>query len=104
MVFTPSSVTNVAALVSSLFYISSNPGTLHELQEEVTPLVHSQQFDMRKSYPVLDSIINEAMRLQPVVPDGGQRKTPPNGIQIGQKWIPGHVVIKVPTYTIFRGE
>ncbi|KAH8802977.1 cytochrome P450 [Xylogone sp. PMI_703] len=93
-------VSNAAALISSLFYLSCDSDTLHELQTEVTPVVRTQEFNMRRSYPVLDSVINEGMRLQPVIPDGGQRKTPPQGIQIGQRWIPGDVVIKVPTYTI----
>jgi len=97
-------VTNVATLIAVFFYISSNPASLQELQSEVTPLVHSKEFNMQKSYPVLDSVINEAMRLLPVVPDGGQRKTPRQGIKIGEQWIPGEVIIKVPTYTICRDK
>jgi len=86
------------------FYLSVHPEDLRRLQDEVTQEVRSRRFNMRASYPVLDSIIKETLRLQPPVPNGAERKTPPLGIRIRETWIPGNVVIKVPLYTLLRGK
>jgi cytochrome P450 len=67
-------------------------------------LFDSGKFDMGLSTPLLDACIYEAMRLQAVVPHGGERNTPPEGLQIGEHWIPGGVIIRVPMYTMFRGS
>ena len=31
-------------------------------------------------------------------------QTPPLGLRIGETWIPGGVIVKVPCYTLFRGQ
>ncbi|KAI9777766.1 MAG: hypothetical protein M1839_008561 [Geoglossum umbratile] len=73
-----------------------------ELQDEVVPLVNANKFDMTQRYPVLESIIQEAMRLIPPVSRGGERVTPPGGFTIASRWVPGGVVVRVPCYTISR--
>lgn len=51
----------------------------------------------------LDAVINETMRLHPAVPSGVQRVTPPEGLQIGETFIPGNTIVQVPMHTLFRG-
>jgi cytochrome P450 family 628 len=97
------SVMPAAALISAFFYLAVHKRYLEDLQKEITSIVQSGKFDMRKAYSVLDSVINEALRMQPVVPSGGQRKTPELGLQIGDIWIPGGISVTVPVYTMFRG-
>ncbi len=87
-----------------LYLLSKNPESLKQLQDEVSPLVHCGQFDMRKSYTVLDSTIKESLRLMPPIPNGAQMQTPPLGLRIGESWIPGGSIVKVPFYTLFRGQ
>lgn len=50
----------------------------------------------------IDDIINETLRLKSPVIQGMPRETPPQGIQIGEKWIPGYVNVSVPVTLIQR--
>lgn len=42
------------------------------------------------------------MRLHPPVPSGTQRVTPPEGMWIGERFVPGDTIVQVPSYTVFR--
>lgn len=55
-----------------------------------------------KSIPYIDYIIHETLRLRPAVPMGFLRQTPAQGLQIDEVFIPGDVILNVPTYTIHR--
>ena len=99
------SVNTSAALTAVCFYLAKSPDTLSRLQAEVTPLVDSRIFDMRKPLPILDSVITESLRLQALVPSGEERMTPPSGLLIGtDTWIPGNLVVRVPNFSICRDE
>jgi cytochrome P450 len=87
-----------------LYFLSKHPDTLRALQEELATATEGQNFDMRKEYSVLDSVIKESLRLMPPFANGGQMVTPSLGLQIGDRYIPGGVIIKVPMYTLMRGE
>lgn len=50
----------------------------------------------------LNGVINEILRLHPSVPTGGYRETPPEGVMIAGRWIPGGITIVAPRYTIGR--
>ncbi|KAI0487366.1 cytochrome P450 [Xylaria cf. heliscus] len=93
-----------SALISSMFYLATNPNALKQLQDEVDPLLNSGNFNPKLHHPVLNSIMLETFRLQPLVPNGGERVSPPQGLTIGDTFIPGDCVIKVPSYTLFRDE
>jgi hypothetical protein len=93
-----------SALISLSYYLATNPKALKLLQEEVDPLLNDGTFNPKQHYPVLNSIMLESFRLQPLVPNGGERVSPPQGLQIGETFIPGNCIIKVPSYTIFRGK
>lgn len=54
--------------------------------------------------PYLNAVINETIRLSPPVPSGLQRQTPPEGMTVGDVFIPGNTIVQVPSYTIFRGD
>jgi cytochrome P450 len=54
--------------------------------------------------PYLTGIISEALRLHPPVPSGLQRLTPPEGVIIAGRYIPGHMTVTTPTYSLHRGK
>lgn len=50
----------------------------------------------------LNGCINETLRLHPSVPTGGYRESPPQGIDIAGRFIPGNTTIVAPRYTMGR--
>lgn len=54
------------------------------------------------SLPLLNGVIKETLRLHYPGPSGFPRITPPEGVQIGDTFIPGGVHVKVPIYTVYR--
>ncbi|EON67962.1 hypothetical protein W97_07108 [Coniosporium apollinis CBS 100218] len=44
------------------------------------------------------------MRLHPPVPSGVQRMTPPEGLRVGDTFIPGNAIVQIPYHTIFGDE
>jgi len=75
------------------------------LRRELDPYFASEKIDYVSLSKLkhLDAVINEAMRLHPAVPSGVQRQTPPEGLLIGNTFIPGNTIMKVPLHTVFRG-
>jgi cytochrome P450 len=59
-------------------------------------------YELAKSIPYLDCIIQETLRLKPSVPAGLTRLTPTMGIQVDEVFIPGDTIVSVPAYTIHR--
>ncbi|KAG8410235.1 hypothetical protein J3459_017227 [Metarhizium acridum] len=74
----------------------------HALHRELDVLP-SLAHDNLLKVPLLDAVISETMRLHPAVPSGTQRMTPPEGLPIGERHIPGNTIVQVPSYTVFRG-
>lgn len=55
--------------------------------------------------PLLDAIITETLRLQPAVPSGQPRVTPPGGLRVDEElWLPGETVVLVPQRVVQRDE
>lgn len=54
--------------------------------------------------PYMDGYINEALRLNPPALAGMQRRTPPQGIIVDGKLIPGNTQLSVHTHAIQRDE
>lgn len=97
-----------SALTNALFYLSTHSTILSKLQSKLDhafPLgMQDWSHDKVKNINYLDYIINETLRLKPSVPGGLARVTPPEGLQIDDIYIPGKMIVSVPTFTIQRDE
>lgn len=92
-----------ATLIHTFFQLAHDPALVQRLQSEFDALPNLEN-DSLMTVAHLDAVINETMRLHPPVPSGTQRVTPEEGLHIGKHYIPGDVIVQVPSYTVFRGE
>ncbi|KID80224.1 uncharacterized protein G6M90_00g011610 [Metarhizium brunneum] len=83
------------------FHLAHDAHLAHALQRELDMLPGLAHDNLLK-IPLLDAVIHETMRLHPAVPSGTQRVTPPEGLTIGERHIPGNTIVQVPSYTVFR--
>jgi len=86
-----------------LFYrLASEPQHAQVIREElhgISSIYHPQAL---KSLNHLNGAINEILRLHPSVPTGGYRESPPQGMHIAGRYIPGKTTIVAPRYTMGR--
>ncbi|EME82006.1 uncharacterized protein MYCFIDRAFT_215553, partial [Pseudocercospora fijiensis CIRAD86] len=93
-----------AATFTYLFYhLAQHPEIVQKLREELEPLMQGnwQEKDIRGAQ-CLNGCINESLRLHPPVPSGVERVTPPEGLQVGETYIPGNVTFFTPMYCMGR--
>jgi cytochrome P450 len=87
-----------------LFYLAESTHSqrkLRRLLDEAMPEGYSSwDYAAVRKISYLDDTINETLRLKLPVITGVQRETPPQGLQIGDLWIPGHVNVVVPILPI----
>ncbi|KAK7738105.1 hypothetical protein SLS63_002438 [Diaporthe eres] len=100
--------TDVAAALSCLFMeLATRPEVAKALQEELDAFFQENpepDANALSRLKYLQACIDEALRIMPVVPSGGQRITPPEGLEISEDlFIPGDTIVQVPTYTLHRG-
>ncbi|KAJ5158309.1 Cytochrome P450 [Penicillium coprophilum] len=90
-----------------LYYLMRYPDYQKRLQDEFDEARESNEgFDVQDlaKLPLFNGIINESLRLHYAGPSGFPRITPPEGIRVGETFIPGNVNVKVPFYAVFRDE
>ncbi|KAJ5356144.1 Cytochrome P450 [Penicillium concentricum] len=103
LIIVAGSDTTAATLTNILFHLAMDRTLYKTLQKELDALP-SLSYDNLRGVKLLDGVINETLRLHPPVPSGMQRTTPPEGITIGEKYIPGEVRVCIPLHTVFRDE
>jgi len=89
-----------------LYQLVKNPDQLHKLQEELAPYFTDGIVDYHtiQNLPHLNGIINETLRLHPPVPTALHRLTPPEGITVGGRHIPGGMTVWASQYVLGRSE
>lgn len=98
-----SSDTVAPTLVFLFCELALNPSQADKLYDELKDInVHDRE--VLQKLPHLNALINETLRFHPAVPTGGYRDTPPEGMTIGGRYIPGNTTIVAPRYTISRCE
>lgn len=94
------------ALANTLFYLAKyqdRQRKLRELLDAANPGgLSTWDYSTITTVTYIDDIINETLRLKSPVIQGMPRETPPQGLQIGEKWIPGYVNVSVPVTLIQR--
>lgn len=101
--FTLTSDTTSTILSHLWFHLASDQALVQRLQKEIDELKELND-DTISKIDLLDAAIHETLRLHPAVPSGLQRLTPPQGMTIGNTYVPGNTIVQVPLYTMFRGQ
>jgi len=96
--------TVASSLTFMFYYLAKYPHHTAKLRAELGALNEPSSVSLLENCSHLNGIINETLRLQPPVPSGVLRNTPPEGINIGDQHVPGDVTVLVPTYTLGRRE
>ncbi|KAJ9640574.1 hypothetical protein H2204_003202 [Knufia peltigerae] len=107
LIIVAGSDTTAATLTNAFYYMTKDPIHLKRLREELDDLRLADgtfNFKDLQGAAYLNAVINETLRLQPPVPSGLLRKTPPEGISIDGVYIPGNINISIPSYTLGRSE
>ncbi|KAF4980177.1 hypothetical protein FZEAL_3755 [Fusarium zealandicum] len=99
--------TTAAALTCLFFELSVNPEATRRLQQELDEYFTVEAEPGHASLAklkYLQACIDEALRLHPPVPSGVERMTPPQGLQVGDTFIPGNTVVQIPTHALHRDK
>lgn len=92
-------------LTHIFFYLAQQPEEMQKLRAVLDPILSSGdsiEDAMLKNVDHLNGIINEALRLHPPVPSGLLRMTPPQGLQLGDVFIPGNTTVSTPFHPLGR--
>nr|POE72758.1 tryprostatin b 6-hydroxylase [Quercus suber] len=104
LIIVAGSDTTSAALTYLFYHLAADPSQQKKLRAELEPLTVESwsDKDLAKA-SLLNGAINEALRLHPPVPSGVFRLTPKEGLQVGDRWIPGNTNFIIPLYVMQRG-
>lgn len=94
-----------ATLVYMFYHLAQNPSIASKARDELKALFNEDgSFNHREAMhnEYVNGIINETLRLHPPVPSGLQRLTPPEGLKVGETFIPGDTTVWCPQYTLGR--
>ncbi|THU84459.1 high nitrogen upregulated cytochrome P450 monooxygenase 2 [Dendrothele bispora CBS 962.96] len=103
--------TTSSVLCNVVYYLLANPEYLKILQQELNQAFPSLQdgtmpleHEVLTELPWLNAIINETMRLQPILPTGLQRapEKGSGGKMVGSHFIKEGTAIQVPIYVLHR--
>ncbi|KAJ2903867.1 L-ornithine-N5-monooxygenase [Zalerion maritima] len=106
LIMAAGSDTTTTTLTVLIYELLRNPDELAKLREELSPFYVDGQVDYAKIQKLnrLNGAINEVLRLFPPVPTAIHRVTPPEGITVGHKYIPGGMDVWCSQYAIGRSE
>lgn len=95
--------TTSATLVYMFNYLARDPSLVEKARKELAPLLREDgSLDNKKANgsEFINGCINEALRLHPPVPTALQRITPPEGIMVGDTFVPGNTGVWSPGYVM----
>jgi cytochrome P450 len=97
---------NSHTTASSLTFIFYHLATDHRVQsilrEELKSVKSIYDHEQLVDLPYLNAIMNESLRLHPVLPTAGIRQTAAEGVMVAGTYIPPYTTIVTPRYTMAR--
>ncbi|SMR55222.1 unnamed protein product [Zymoseptoria tritici ST99CH_1E4] len=101
---------SVATTTTFLFHeLAKHPEIVSRIREDIRQILGDRPVEeytdadgVRSKY--LNGVINEALRLYPPSPAGVNRDTPPEGMRVGDVYIPGNVNFNMPGWITGRDE
>lgn len=107
LVIVAGSDTTSATLVHVFNYLAQDSALVEKARAELEPLLREDgSFDNKEANNAqfVNGCINEALRLHPPVPTALQRLTPPEGLQVGDTYIPGDTCVWCPSFAMGHSE
>jgi cytochrome P450 len=92
--------TTSSALTIIFMHLATHPKYVVALRKELQD--NATTYHCQHPLPLLDAIINESMRRWPSVFFATQRVTPPEGITIKDRFIPGDMLVGIPSFALQR--
>jgi tryprostatin B 6-hydroxylase len=91
------------------YYLAKHPEHVSKLRAEFEPLLEASGKDHLDAKDVskalhLHGVIHESLRLNPPIPSGFPRVTPPEGLTVGDTYIPGGTTVVIPLRPMGRSE
>lgn len=89
--------TTAISLRAMLYFLLTHPDKKANLLEEIDQVASSKDvlnifaFDHAREMPYLQAVMYESMRLYPAIGNSLPRTTPPEGLQIGERYLPSGV-------------
>lgn len=98
--------TTSSTLTYAMYHLAHDPSHQTMLREELKSaninLGEGFKIQQLQDLKYLNGFIHEVLRLHPALPSGVQRITPPEGLQIGDRFIPGGIDVAIPSWALHR--
>ncbi|KAI5814629.1 cytochrome P450 [Pyronema omphalodes] len=108
LVISAGSETVVTAMTGIIFQLAQSPRVYQKLcrilDEKFPRGDQDYVYSPNGLIPYVEDVINEVLRIHPPIITGIPRVTPPEGLTIGDLFIPGDTVVSVPIYCMHRDE
>jgi len=107
LIFTMGTETVASTLSFLCYYLAKDRTMMQNLRKELDPRIGKESqipHENIKDAPYLNAVINEVLRLHPPIPSGLPRRTPPEGVKMGETYIPGETTVQMPLYAMARDE
>ncbi|KAF6241864.1 hypothetical protein HO173_000576 [Letharia columbiana] len=90
------------SLVFLFYHMALHPGPTEAIRKDLQTLDSLHDVNALLSLPSMTGFIHETLRLYPTTPTGGYRVTPPEGLHVAGRYIPGGTTVVAPAYNIGR--
>lgn len=94
--------TTAVTLTYLTWAVLKQPNLRQAVENEVLSLSDELTYEELRDAPLLNSVIEEALRLYGAAPGALPRDVPPNGTTLCGKYIPPGVVVTTQAYTLHR--